>query len=272
MKNHEISDFNRDVLERSKSQPVLVDFWAEWCGPCRVLGPVLERLETKGAGRWVLAKVNTDVHREIAAKFGIRGIPNVKLFIDGNVVNEFTGALPERAVEQWLEKSLPNPNSGMIRDAQELLGRGDIGGARLALEGLVKDSPGDEQARVLLARTYVFDSPSRALELAGSVEEHSEYYGDAEALKTITGLLERRGKSETFPQSPARGAYIGAVASLGKQDFDSALEGFVAALREDRGYDNEGPRRAVIAIFKILGDEHPLTLKHRRAFSSALFA
>jgi putative thioredoxin len=270
--SHEISDFTKDVLEKSSAVPVLVDFWAEWCGPCKVLGPVLERLEAKSNGRWVLAKVNTDIHQEIAARFGIRSIPNVKLFIDGKAVNEFTGALPERAVEQWLEKALPNPNDDSIKEAETLLQKGDVPGARRLLERIMAAAPADDLVRVLLARTALFENPTRALELAEAVEEHSERYADATAVTTIAELIERARTGQDLPDDPVKKVYVEAIGSLARQDFDTALDKFIEALRGNRQYDNDGPRKAVIAIFKILGDEHPLTLKHRRSFSSALFA
>ncbi|MCZ6756762.1 MAG: thioredoxin, partial [Bacteroidetes bacterium] len=93
----EVQNFQEDVIEASSEVPILVDFWAEWCGPCRVLGPVLEKLEAEQNGEWRLAKVDTDQHPEVSMQYGIRGIPAVKLFVDGNVVSEFTGALPEIA-------------------------------------------------------------------------------------------------------------------------------------------------------------------------------
>jgi putative thioredoxin len=267
----EIADFTRDVLERSSTVPVLVDFWAAWCGPCRVLGPVLERLEARSGGRWVLAKVDTDAHQDIAAQYGIRGIPNVKLFVDGKVVNEFTGALPERAVEQWLEKALPNPHTGKLQEAETLIRGGDPGGGRALLEEILDADPGNERARVLLAGTYLFENPVRVSELVAGIEEYSEQYGDAEALKTVVGLFDRAGRPGSFPEDGVRERYREAIDDLRSRNFDAALEKFIAVLKENREYDGDGPRRAVIAIFKILGEEHPLTLKHRRAFSSALF-
>jgi putative thioredoxin len=267
----EITDFTKDVLERSSTLPVLVDFWAAWCGPCRVLGPVLERLEARSGGRWVLAKVDTDAHQDIAAQYGIRGIPNVKLFVDRRVVHEFTGALPERAVEQWLEKALPNPHTNMLQEAESLIRGGDPARGRALLQEILTADPGNDHARVLLSRTYLFENPARVSELVAGIEEHSEHYHDAEALRTVIGLFDRAGRPESFPVDNVRERYCEAIEELRTRNFDAALEKFIAVLKENRQYDGDGSRRAVIAIFKILGDEHPLTLKHRRGFSSALF-
>ena len=103
--------FDRDVIETSRRKPVLVDFWAPWCGPCRALSPTLGKLARESGGAWRLVKINTDAHPHLAQRYGVRGIPAVKLFLDGRVAAEFTGALPEPDVRRWLSAHLPAPSS-----------------------------------------------------------------------------------------------------------------------------------------------------------------
>ncbi len=105
--NHEVSNFSAEVIERSRTSPVLVDFWAPWCGPCRSLKPVLEKLAGEAGDRWALVTVDVDLHPDLAERFGIRGIPNVKLFHAGEIAAEFSGALPEVTVSAWLDRNLP---------------------------------------------------------------------------------------------------------------------------------------------------------------------
>ncbi|MDH7516329.1 MAG: thioredoxin, partial [Bacteroidota bacterium] len=121
---YDVTDFETQVVERSRVVPVVVDFWAQWCSPCRVLGPVLEKLSEENDGRWDLAKVDTDMMPEIAMQYGVRSIPAVKLFIDGTVVSEFVGAQPEHAIRKWLDAYIPPAESKETEQAEKLLSQG----------------------------------------------------------------------------------------------------------------------------------------------------
>jgi putative thioredoxin len=267
----EIHDFTKDVLERSSSVPVLVDFWAEWCAPCRALGPVLEKLAEDAGGRWVLAKVDTDRNQTIAAQYGIRSIPSVKLFVDGSVVDEFRGALPESAVRQWLARSLPDPHKKELEQAEGLLKSGMTVEGQGILESILQRDASHQHARVLLAGTYLESAPGRAEELVEGIEEDSRHFQMADAIRTFAGLTKKLEHPEQLADEPAKTSYLDALHALAKGEYERALDRFIDVIRQDRYYDDDGARRACIAMFKVLGEESEITRNYRRSFSSALY-
>jgi len=157
---YEITDFQNDVLEASADEPILVDFWAPWCGPCRQLSPVLESL-AEASNDWTLAKVNVDDHQEAAQAYGVRGIPAVKLFVDGEAVAEFTGAKPEHAIKKWLEEHLPSEEKNRIENARAALEEGNHEEAEQLLWPVLEDDPDHDEAQVLMARILAFKDPRR---------------------------------------------------------------------------------------------------------------
>lgn len=266
----DVKNFEEEVLERSYDVPVVVDFWAPWCSPCRVLGPVLEQLAAQSNNKWVLGKVNTEEQVEVARQFRVQGIPNVKLFVDGRVADEFVGTLPEHLVRRWLRKSIPSPYRRQVTEAQHLLLAGRSSDAQVLLEEVRQFEPENVEARVLLAQAVLFSDTTRAAELVQDVEE-AELSELTDAIKTIErlGLISKNPSS--LPPSPVRDRYLRAVFALFKRDFARALRDFIEVIRNDRYYDDDGSRKACIAIFKILGEEHETTLQYRRDFSSALY-
>jgi putative thioredoxin len=267
----EIQDFSKDVLERSASVPVVVDFWAEWCAPCRMLGPILEKLSQNAHGRWVLAKVDTDKHQDLAAQYGIRSIPSVKLFVDGSVVNEVSGALPEPAVKQWLARALPDPHTKEVDRADELLKAGKVPEGQNILINVLRQNPANHRAQVLLAWSYLETAPEKAEELVKGIEEDSRHFQIADAIRTFADLFKKLEHPELLPDGPAKVLYLEALHALARRDYATSLERFIEVIRQDRYYDEDGARRACIAIFKVLGEEDEVTRNFRRAFSSALY-
>jgi putative thioredoxin len=269
--NYETHDFATDVIERSHKTPVLVDFWAEWCAPCHMLGPVLERLAEQHKGQWTLVKLNTEAHPDIAMQYGIQSIPNVKLFVDGEVVDEFVGALPEEMIVQWLRQALPSKYREQIKKAQQLLSEGNIRKAQKLLQKVVEAEPENHQATVLLAHTYLYSDHQKALEIVKHIREDSEYFDIAESIRTFGTLFQLNDQPETLPESSVKEQYLTAINDLRAENFDRALEEFIEIIRRDRNYDDDGARKACIAIFKFLGEDHEITQKYRRALSSALY-
>jgi putative thioredoxin len=268
--SYDVSDFQKEVIERSRTIPVLVDFWAEWCGPCKVLGPVLERLAGQSDGQWVLAKVDTEVHQDVAREYEIQSIPNVKLFVDGAVANEFVGALPEYQVQRWLKAAIPGRHRKEIEQAEALLTSGKHAAAGALLEKVLQLEPENIDARILLARSAVFSDPAKAARTVKDIDE-PKYSDLLDAVRTVARLHEFTQHTDQLPDGDVRQLYLSALQSLAANNFDAALRQFIEVIRRNRYYDDDGSRKACIAIFKLLGEEHELTGKYRREFSSALY-
>ena len=269
---YDVTDFQKEVLERSHEKPVLVDFWAEWCGPCRVLGPTIEAIAERNQGAWSLAKVDTEEFPEVARQYGIQSIPAVKLFVDGEVRDEFVGALPENRIEQWLKKALPGPNRSRFLEAEDLFRSGKVDEAEVLLQNILSSEPENASAAVLLGQMYVSVDPDRALTILKPIEPDSPLYSTAEALTTFATMFKYADNPSLLAASPMKADYLDAISDLRADAFAIALEGFIAVLSRNRQYDEDGARRACVAIFRILGEDHETTRQYRRPFSNALYA
>jgi putative thioredoxin len=267
--SYEVKNFQKDVIEKSYDKPVLVDFWAEWCAPCRMIGPILEKLADENKDTCELVKVDTDNNQQIAMKYGIRGIPNVKLFRNGKVINEFTGALPESAIKEWLKKSIPGKFADQIEHAKILLNNENVTDAKIILEDVHKSDINNSEVKVLLAKILLFEDQKEALRLTQNVDDNLHNSELAEAIGNLAELLNRDQNS--FPESEVKEEYLSAIESIRKKDFDSALAILIEVIKTDRSYDDDSARKICIAIFKYLGEDHEVTLKHRRDFGSALY-
>lgn len=264
-------DFDAAVIRKSHVLPVMVDFWAPWCSPCRALTPILEQVAARNAERVTLVKINTEEHPELADRFRIRSIPNVKLFIDGQAVDEFSGALPAELIQQWLDRALPSAQKESLQQAIRLMdeGRGDE--ALALIERVHAAEPDNHQASVLLAELQLSTDHRQASETVAGIGPDSDWYATAEAIRTFARLFDLTDHPESLPEHPVKPAYLAAAEQLADGNHDAALQSFIDVVRKARNYDDDGARKACVAIFRLLGDEHPLTRTYRGQLSSALY-
>jgi len=259
-------DFANAVIERSFTLPVVVDFWASWCAPCRTLGPVIEELAAQAAGRWELVKLDTEAQPDIAQQFAVMSIPAVKMFHQGQVVAEFVGALPAEQIRQWLDEHLPDDR---LDPLASLVARWEAeGGEAIApeLEAFVEQHPELHQGRLRLAQAIVAGNPGRARELISGMELDADL---AELASDILGLADLMDSSAEPPPRLAP-QLDGARQALRRHDLDGALQHLVEMAMIDKSFDNELARRAAVALFRLLGEDHELQDKHRRRLSMAL--
>jgi len=265
----EVRNFELEVIAASQQQPVVVDFWASWCQPCLILGPVLEKLEKQAAGAWRLAKIDTDANPELAAQWGIRGIPAVKMFHHGEMVAEFTGALPEIQVRRWLDTHLPSASKMKLQQAQEALTRGEQKQAQKLLQQAVQEDRQNFEARVLLAEAIFWEKPAEAVADLSEVMEDSPWYDRVQALRTLERLLQMDGAA--LANTPGGPEYWQGILDLRRRDFAAAFATWIEVMLSNRQLDDDGARRACVALFTLLGKDHPIAEEYRRKFSSALY-
>lgn len=266
------ADFSSAVVEESRHRPVVVDFWAEWCGPCKVLGPMLERLAADGEGSWLLAKVDVDQNQALAQQFGVQGIPTVVAFRDGQVVNQFTGALGEPQVRSFLESIVPTELDMSAAEAEAAYDRGDVAGAEAGFRAVLERDPAHENAGLGLA-TILLDrnDATAALDVLARLprsddvkrmESAGRLWGDA-------GNVEELAAAAAATGSPGnRLAYAKALSVNG--DAADAMEILVDLVGE-RGEHAEEARIALLDLFEVLGHDNALVGTYRRRLASALF-
>jgi len=271
--------FEHDVLDASRRAPVLVDFWAPWCGPCRALTPVLEKLAEEYQGRFSLAKINTDEHPEIAANFGVRGIPNVKAFVDGALVDEFVGALPESGVRQFIARILPGPVDKLRSEARAALAAGDFETAEAKLRQAVELEPESTETGIDLAELLV--ARQEFAEAEHYVEAVPEVLRD-ERTQQLAAKIAFWKKGKDLPDPAALRARVAAdPAALAarrdladrlvvEQEFGGALDELLEVVRRAEGAEREAAREAMVKVFTLAADQPDLVADYRRRLARAL--
>jgi putative thioredoxin len=272
-------NFESAVIERSKQTPVVVDFWAAWCAPCRTLGPVLERLAQEYGGQFILAKVNVDQNPELSAALNISSIPMVLGFRDGQAVAEFVGAVPEAAVRKFLARVLPSEADSVAAEGDALRATGKMGDAQAQFKRALELDPRCERALVGLAAILAsHDDHDEALTLLDRVGPGPL---SQEAAKLAAEIRVRQGGGGDEQQLRARVAaaptdlearFLLAQVLAAASKHQEALGQYLETVRRNRQFRDDAARKAMLDIFDLLGPEHELTTRYRSELAKVLFS
>ncbi len=274
-------NFQQAVIDASKTAPVIVDFWAEWCAPCRALKPVLEKLATEYQGKFTLVKINSDDNQELAARYGVRGIPNVKAFVGGELVDEFSGALPEPAVREFLDRVIPSPAETLRIEAMQFFDHN--GNAEQALAMLAQASaldPQNENVRIDSAQLLIaLDRRDEAQQLLASL---SPLASMDDRVKTLQARLDLAERANDAPGADELEQRIAANTNdhdarlqlahlhIGRKNYASALEQLLEVVRRDRKFEDDAARKTMLQLFSVLGSDHEMVGEYRRKLASVL--
>ncbi|MCF8017329.1 MAG: thioredoxin [Chromatiaceae bacterium] len=275
------TDFEQIVIQGSFERPVLVDFWADWCAPCRQMMPILSRLAEEFKGQFFLAKVDTEAEQALAAQFGIRSLPTVQLFKNGQAVDQFMGALPEGQIREFLSRHISRASDQLLDQARQAMADGDLNAASALIERAKQDDP--DNSRVFIAQVQL-----KAVEgdAAGALEllEHTPL--DLAADPELAAIRGRLAFSAAVADAPAAEAlqttlkanpgdndarYQLAAHQVLAGDIEAALEILLTLLKRDRQYGDDAARKGMVAIFDLLGGSGELVSRYRAKMLSSLY-
>lgn len=282
MYSREVSeqDFQTEVIEKSKQVPVVVDFWAPWCGPCQVLKPILEKLAEEYQGQFFLAKINADENQSLSAQFGVRGIPSVKAVYNGEIINEFSGALPEPAVREFLAKIIPNESEIKRQEAMAIYASGDLQAALSQLHEVIALDQDNFNAKIDLARLLLEDNNPHAARDA--VENLPASMQLDESVKELLARIELTERTGELPDKHTlmeqirddernlRARLDLANHYISEQAYEDAFELLFDVLKKDRHYADDAARKTMLSVFTILGPQDPRVRSARKTLARLL--
>jgi putative thioredoxin len=286
VKDSDTRSFMQDVIQASRDQPVIVDFWAPWCGPCKQLGPILERVVRNAGGKVRLVKINIDENPELAQQLRIQSIPMVYAFSQGQPVDGFAGALPESQIKAFVERLAgplgPAPEEVAIEQAKQLAEAGQLDRAARVYERILDAEPGNPEALAGLARARIgLGRLASARELLEQVPKEHANHVEVDGARAALSLAEEAG---ALPDPTALTARLLAdendhaarldlaTALFLRGQIEPAIDHLLTIIRKDRDWQDQAARKQLIKFFEALGPKHPATLGGRRKLSAVLFS
>ena len=273
-------NFQTEVIEKSKSVPVVVDFWAPWCGPCQTLKPILEKLAEEYQGKFVLAKVNSDENQALSTQFGVRGIPSVKAVYNGQIVNEFSGALPESAVREFLDSIIPNESEIKRQAAMDSYDAGDTTAALALLDQAINLDDNNHTAKInkamILVENNDIDSAKALIaELPANIqlgESVKELVTKIELTERINHLPDKQTLLQQIQQDESNLQARIDLANhyINDQSYEEAFELLFDVIRKDRNFGDGIARSTLLSVFTLIGPQDPRVRTARKTLASLL--
>ena len=264
--------FETQVVLKSFDVPVVVDFWAPWCGSCRVLSPILERIAIEAGGDFVLAKVNVDENPNLSIRYGVHGIPAVKAFRNGELAAQFHGAQPERTVRKFIEQLTPSEAEQAVEQAHSLLSTRHYPDAEAAYrEVFEQDETNSEAALGLVEALLIQGKGSEALSILQNFPPGTAWVRAEGYLPLASLLNEVETAAPNLDLPPLEASLFQAGRLIGRGNLPAAMDGLLDVLRHEKSYRAGLPKQVLLALFSLLGDLDPLTRKYRDELASVLF-
>jgi len=274
-----LENFQQVVLEGSMQRPVLLQSWADWCEPCKNLKPVLEKLAREYAGAFVLAKLNIEEYPQIASQLGVRSVPDVKLIAQGQLYDQFQGALPEKQVREWLGKYIEAPAEAAQspeEQAEAALAAGDTATAQAIYQELIQQYPEHYDYRIDLAGVLV--AAGQTADARQLLDDLPPEHRDAPKARGVRARIEFGEEAWSQADIDALGGrddseaqYQRAMRQVADGQYEAGLEALLALMKRDRAYGEDAARKTLLRVFDALGAEHPLTVAYRRRLFAMLY-